>query len=80
MIIRVNQTGNILELLQEHIAKASQRCTLTIEEQRRLSNLQAIVDKLTREETVQSRQLQIWLSKSEYTQIEAELQEQLDLR
>ena len=59
MIIRVNQTGNILELLQEHIAKASQRCTLTIEEQRRLSNLQAIVDKLTREETVQSRQLQI---------------------
>ena len=67
-------------MLQERIHKANLRRTLTADEQRRLSKLEAIAEKLTRGENVQNRQLQTWLSADEYTQIEADWQEQLELR
>ena len=66
--------------LQERIDKTNPRRTLTAEEERRLSKLEAIVAKLKRGENVQNRQLQMWLSEDEYAQIEAEWQEQLGLR
>jgi len=42
--------------------------------------LEAIAGKLKRGENVQNRQLQTWLSDDEYAQIEAEWNEQLELR
>ena len=47
-----------LKLLLERIDKANQRRTLTAEEQRRLSKLEAIAVKLKLRENVQTRQLQ----------------------
>lgn len=61
---------NLRNLLQERIDKTNQRRTLTDEEQRRSSKLEAIADKLKRGENVQNRQLQTWLSEDEYAQIE----------
>ena len=58
--------------LQERIDKANPRRTLTAEEERRLSKLEAITEKLRRCENVQNRQLQMWLSADEYEQIAAE--------
>ena len=52
--------------------KTNPRRTLTAEEERRLSKLEAIVAKLKRRENMQNRQLQTWLSEGEYSQIEAE--------
>ena len=52
--------------------KTNPRRTLTAEEERRLSKLEAIVAKLKRGENVQNRQLQTWLSADEYEQIAAE--------
>ena len=60
--------------------KANPRCKLTAEEAKRLKNLEAISDKLKRGENVQNRQLQTWLNDGEYAKIEAEWQEQLELR
>ncbi|MDC1292884.1 hypothetical protein N8Y37_05095 [Amylibacter sp.] len=60
--------------------KANPRRTLTAEEQRRLSKLEAIADKLARGKNVQNRQLQTWLSDDEYAQVDIEWQEQLELR
>ena len=68
------------ETLQVRIGKANPRRQLTAEETKRLSKLEGITDKLKREENVQNRQLQTWLSDDEYAQIEAEWQEQLELR
>ena len=73
-------SGDFRKLLQERIDKTNPRRTLTAEEERRLSRLEAIVSKLMRGENVQNRQLQTWLSEDEYTQIEAKWQEQLELR
>ena len=67
-------------MLKERIEKANPRRELTIEETKRLRNLEGIADKLRRGENVQNRQLQTWLSENEYAQIEAEWQEQLVLR
>ncbi|MDA9855189.1 hypothetical protein N9C80_02035 [Paracoccaceae bacterium] len=53
---------------------------LTSEKPKRLARLEVIADKLRRGENVQNRQLQTWLSEDEYAQIEAEWQEQLELR
>ena len=53
---------------------------LTAEEVKRLPKLQAIADKLKRGENVQNRQLQTWLTDDEYAQLEAEWEEQLELR
>ena len=72
--------SNYRELLQERIDKANLRHSLTAKEARRLSKLEEIADKLKRGENVQNRQLQTWLSDDEYAQIEAEWQEQLELR
>ncbi|MDB2475075.1 hypothetical protein N9W86_03415 [Amylibacter sp.] len=75
------QSGsNFLKSLQERIEKANPRRQLTAEETKRLGKLEAIADKLKRGENVQNRQLQTWLSDDEYAQIEAEWQEQLELR
>ena len=73
-------TSDFRKLLQERIEKANPRRELTAEETKRLSKLEGIADKLKRGENVQNRQLQTWLSDDEYAQIEAEWQEQLELR
>jgi len=74
------RNSNFRELLQEQIDKANPRRKLTGEETKRLAKLEAIADKLKRGENVQNRQLQTWLSDDEFAQIEAEWQEQLELR
>ena len=71
---------NIRQLLQKRIEKTNPRRKLTSEEAKRLAKLEALADKLKRGENVQNRQLQTWLSDDEYAQIEAEWQEQLELR
>lgn len=73
-------SSNFRKLLQERIAKANPRRTLTAEEHRRLSKIEAIAAKLKRGENVQNRQLQKWLREEEYEQFEYEWQEQLELR
>ena len=73
-------SSNFRKLLQERIEKANPRRNLTNEEVKRLNKLKGITDKLKRGENVQNRQLQTWLSEDEYAQIEAEWQEQLELR
>ena len=78
MTIKSNR--NLLKLLQERLDKAKRRRTPTAEETKRLNKLETMADKLKRGENVQNRQLQTWLSDDEYTQIEAEWQEQLELR
>ena len=78
--IQKQLSSNFRRLLQERIEKANPRRDLTAEEAKRLAKLQAIADKLKRGENVQNRQLQTWLSEEEYAQIEAEWQEQLELR
>ena len=72
--------SGIRQLLQERIDKANPRNTLTAEEKRRLSKLEAIVSKLKLGENVQNRQLQTWVSEDEYAQVDIEWQEQLELR
>ena len=72
--------GNFKKGLQERIQQANPRRKLTTEETERLNKLKALADKLERGEYVQNRQLQTWLSVDEYAQIEAERQEQLELR
>ena len=68
------------KLLQERIDKANPRLTLTAEESKRLSKLEAIADKLNRGENVQNRQLQTWLSDDEYEQIASEWDTQKNFR
>ena len=63
--------SNLHKLLQERIDKTNPRRTLTAEEEKRLSKLEAIAVKLKRGENVQNRQLETWLSEDEYVQIEA---------
>ena len=73
-------SSNIYKLLKERMEKANPRRELTAEESKRLSKLETIADKLKRGENVQNRQLQTWLSKDEYGQLEYEWKEQLELR
>ena len=73
-------SSNLCQLLQERIEKANPRQKLTSEEAKHLTKLEAIAEKLKRGENVQNRQLQTWLSDDEYAQIEAEWNEQLELR
>ncbi len=75
-----NPGSNFRKLLQERLDKANPCRILTAEEKKRLAKLEAIAAKLKRGENVQNRQLQTWLSEDEYAQIEAEWQEQLELR
>jgi len=67
-------------MLQERFEKDNPCRELTDEETKRLAKLKTIADKVKREENVQNRQLQTWLSEDEYAQIEAEWQQQLELR
>jgi len=67
----VNSTRNGIDILRQK---------LPAEETKRLAKLESIANKLVRGENVQNRQLQTWLSEYEYAQIEAEWQEQLELR
>ena len=73
-------SSNLRRLLQERIEKDNPHRELTSEETKRLNKLEAIAEKLKREENVQNRQLQTWLSEEEYEQLEYEWQEQLQLR
>jgi hypothetical protein len=75
-----NPPSNLRTLLQELIDKLNPRRNLTAEETKRLAKLEKIAEKLRRGENVQNRQLQTWLSNDYYAQIEAEWQEQLELR
>ena len=72
--------SNFRKLLKEKIEKANPRRKLSAEETKRLNKLVGIANKLKRGENVQNRQLQTWLSEEKYAQIEAEWQEQLELR
>ena len=72
--------GNVRKLLHERIEKANSRRELTAEETKRLNKLEGIADKLKRGKNVQNRQLQTWLRKEEYEQLEYDWQEQLELR
>ena len=73
-------SSNFRKLLQGRMEKEKPRRKLTSEEAKRLTKLEAIADKLKRGENLQNRQLQTWLSEDEYAQIEAEWNEQLELR
>ena len=73
-------SSNFRKLLQERIEKANPRRQLTSEETKRQAKLEVIADKLKRGENVQNRLLKTWLGEDEYAQIEAEWQEQLELR
>ena len=73
---RKRQISTIRELLQERVDKINPRRELTAEETKRLAKLEAIAEKLQRGANVQNRQLQTWLSKEEYEQLEYEWQEQ----
>jgi len=73
-------SSNFRQLLQERIEISNPRRKLSAEEAKRLNKLEAIADKLKREENMQNRQLQTWLSEDEYKQIDEEWQEQLELR
>lgn len=53
---------------------------LTAEETKRLKKLDTIANKVKRGENVRNHQLQTWLSEDECAQIEADWQEQLELR
>ena len=77
---RKKPNSNFRKLLRERIEKANPRRKLTTEEAKRLTKLEALADKLKRGENVQNRQLQTWLSKDEYAQVDIEWQEQLELR
>ena len=70
----------LLKGLEDTIYKTHPRRQLTTEEAKRLKKLEAIADRLRRVKNVQNRQLQTWLSEDEYVQLEAEWQEQLELR
>ena len=72
--------SNFRKSLQERIDKTNPRRTLTAEEERRLSKLEAIVAKLKRGQNVQNRQLQTWLSEDEYEQIAGEWDTQKHFR
>jgi len=72
--------SSVRQFLQERIDKANPRRNLTAEATKRLAKLDVIAEKLKRGENVQNRQLQTWRSKDEYAQIQAEWQEQLELR
>ena len=77
---QIKPSSSFRNLLQERIEKANPRRELTTEEAKRLAKLEEIAEKLKRGENVQNRQLQTWLTEEEYAQIEAEWQEQLELR
>ena len=51
-VSRKKPNSNFKKLLQERIEKTNPRRTLTAEESKRLSKLEAIADKLTRGESV----------------------------
>lgn len=74
------KSGNLRKSLQERIEKANPRRKLTAEEAKRLAKLESIAAKLKREENVQNRQIQTWLSEDEYAQIDIEWQGQLEIR
>ena len=75
-----DSSDNFRKFLQERLDKTNPRRTLTAEEERRLSKLEAIFSKLKRGGNVQNRQLQTWLSEDEYAQIAAEWDTQKHFR
>ncbi|MDC0869493.1 hypothetical protein OAP82_10765, partial [Paracoccaceae bacterium] len=78
--IQKKPSSNLRQLIKERIEKTNPRRTLTAEESKHLSKLEAIADKLKRGENVQNRQIQTWLSEDEYAELEQAWQEQRELR
>ena len=70
--IQKKPSSNLRLLIEGHLDKANPRRLLTVEEERRLSKLEAIATKLKRGKNVQNRQLKTWLSEDEYKQIASE--------
>ena len=66
--VKRNQAVTFESYCKNALDKANPRRKLTAEEDKRLSKLEAIADKLKRGENVQNRQLQTWLSEDEYAQ------------
>jgi len=67
--------------LNERLEQTKQRRTnLLKEESTKLKKLELIADKFKSGAIVQNRQLQTWLSEDEYSEIESDWQEQLELR
>ena len=58
-------SSNISKFLEERFEKANLRPQLTAYEIKHLSNLELIADKLKRQEKVQIRQFEMWLSEEE---------------
>jgi len=56
--IQKKPSSNLRQLIKERLDKANPRRLLTVEEERRLSKLEAIAAKLKRGENVQNRHLQ----------------------
>jgi hypothetical protein len=78
---KTKPSSDFRKSLQERLGKANSRRTeLTAGEKKRLAKLDEIAARLKRGENVQNRQLQNWLTADEYAQIEAEWQEQRELR
>lgn len=73
-------SGNFRKLLQERIKKTIPRRELSAEETKSLNKLEATADRLKCGENVQNRRLQTCRSEDGYAQIEAEWQEQLEVR
>ena len=68
------------KLLQERLDKTNPLRKLAKDETTKLAKLEGIVKKLKRREKVQNSQLQTWLSEDEYSQVDIEWQEQLELQ
>jgi hypothetical protein len=67
-------------LLQQRLEKTNPRRKFNSKEAKCLAKLEAIAKKLRRGVNVRNHQLQTWLSEEEYTQLEFEWKEQLELR
>ena len=75
-------SDNLLSSLRDKLKQqaAQQQPELTDKERKRLSKLEGILEQLKREENVQNRMLQTWLSEEEYAEFENEWQSQIELR
>ena len=59
---------------------ARKRRKLTVKEKKRLEKLEGMLQQLKREENVQNRQLEHWLTENEYKNFEESWEQQKDMR
>ena len=72
--------GNFRKSLQERLDKTNPRRKLAKDETTKLAKLEGIAEMLKHGENVQNRQLQTWLSKDEYEQVNSEWDTQKHFR